>query len=195
MLSLPEAPPIYRIMSIDQGTDLLGLAIFDVNLKEFTVSLVYVNTFNGTKNARAFPDIAEEFGDRYCRLQTLQDDISRLLYSARPNCVISEAPYLGKFAAAFSAGIECLCMIREVVANYDPSYCLELIDPTSVKKSIGLTGRIKKGGEKNVVRDRVLELDKLINCTGKDLSLLDPDSIDAIAVGCYKIKTISEFLL
>lgn len=195
MLQLPDVPPIYRIMSIDPGTDTLGVAIIDINLLTRAVSLIHVTTLFGGKRAKQFPDIMEIFGERHSRLYSLKDEIYDILITTNPNCIISESSYMGKFAAAFEAGVESLWAIRDAVGAYDPGMCLETIDPSSVKKSVGLLGKSEKGGNKDGVRTCVLSLSKLINLSGKNLADLDSHSIDAIAVGCYKIKSISSDLI
>lgn len=188
----PETSPFYRILSIDPGTDTLGIAILDVDVLNLSVYLTYATTLHGAKGARNYPHISDTFGNRQAKFHSHKLQIARILRESRPNCVISEAPFMGRFPQAFEALVECLYMLREVVAEYNPSLCLESIDPPTVKKAVGVTG---KGGGKDPVKKCVLALDKLINTSGIDLTTLDEHAIDAIAVGCYKLKCISNDII
>lgn len=192
MLTLPEGPPIYRIMSLDPGTDTLGVAIIDLDLRDYSATIVFANTIKGNKRARLYPEMEEDFGSRAARLHSLSVVLRELVFKMRPNCVISESPYMGKFAQAFEALVQCLGMIQGVIYEYDPTMVLETIDPPSAKKATGASGR---GGDKMAVSNAIRNLVKLRNATGFPIEALDEHTTDAIAVGCYKLRTIDDSIL
>tara|TARA_B100000929_G_scaffold259610_1_gene223466 strand:- start:5185 stop:5784 length:600 start_codon:yes stop_codon:yes gene_type:complete len=199
MLQLPEAPPIYRILSIDPGSDTLGIALIDVDLCHFTATLVHANTLNATRAIRQFPFTVETFGERQARLNTHASGLRDYLFSARPHCVISEAPYMGRFPQAFETLVECMYMMRGVVAEYDPSMCMETIDSPSAKKAVGAPGKRPKGmskeAYKETVRHGIRALPKLHLAPGVLIDHCDEHAIDAIAVGCYKVRCIANDIL
>ena len=199
MLQLPEAPPIYRILAIDPGSDTLGVALIDVDLHRFTATLLHASTLTASKAIRHLPFTVETFGERQARLNTHADGIRGFLYTSYPHCVISEAPYMGRFPQAFETLVECLYMLRGVVGEYDPSMCLETVDSPSAKKAVGAPGKRPKGMDKNAyketVRQGILATPKLIIAPSVSVAHLDEHAIDAIAVGCYKVRCIADNIL
>lgn len=199
MLHLPDAPPIYRILSIDPGSDTLGIAMIDVDLQHFTATLTHANTIYAGKAIRHHDFVVETFGERQARLNHHAANLRRYLYSAYPHCVVSEAPYMGRFPQAFETLVECLYMLRGVVAEYDPSLCMETIDAPTAKKVVGAPGKRPKGMDKNdykeTVRTGILGLGKLRLAPGVDIWRYDEHAIDAIAVGCYKVRCIADTII
>lgn len=193
MLVKPDYPYNgYRILSIDPGTDTLGVSVIEVDLVTRIPAVIEVLTFKSGKNVRLYPELEDNFGTRYTKLEIHRQCLVKLIYSYRPDIVICESPYLGRFPNAFEALIQCLGMIQSAVSEYDPWLVLETIDPSTVKKIVGVKG---KGSLKDVVKECVLNLRGLENRSGKDLTLCDEHSIDAIAVGCYKLHTLGiEFM-
>ena len=189
MLYIPEVPGVYRILGIDPGTNTLGVAIIDLDLVNKETSLIMATTIHGGKNSKNFPSISDVHGDRRAKLFAHQKSIRYILEQYRPNSIISESPYMGKFANAFEALVECLMAIRDEVYNYDHSITLETVDPPTAKKAVGAPGR---GGDKSAVRDAVLKLQELKNKTGSSLGVLDEHTIDAIAVAYYKLQLCSK---
>lgn len=199
MLQLPEAPPFYRILSIDPGSDTLGIAMIDVDLVHHTATLTHTNTLHAGRAIRHLPFTVETFGERQARLNTHACGLRDYLFSAHPHCVISEAPYMGRFPQAFETLVECMYMLRGVVAEYDPSMCMETIDSPSAKKSVGAPGKRPKGMSKDdykeTVRHGIQGLSKLRLAPGITLAYCDEHAIDAIAVGCYKVRCIANDIL
>lgn len=188
MLYIPEGPGIYRILGIDPGTNTLGIAIIDLDLATKEASLIMATTLQGAKDSKNFPNISDVHGDRKAKLFAHQNNIRYILERYRPNSIISESPYMGKFTNAFEALVECLTAIRDEIYIYDHSIGLETVDPPTAKKAVGAPGR---GGDKGVVRNAVLKLQGLKNKTGSSLDMLDEHAIDAIAVACYKLQLCS----
>lgn len=199
MLYMPEAPPIYRILSIDPGSDTLGVALLDVDLVNNTVTVVHAETFNAKRAIRTLDFVVETFGERQARLNTHAQGIERLLYTAYPHCIISESPFLGRFPQAFESLVECLYMLRSVVAHYDPSMCLETIDPGNAKRCVGAPTKrpktMSKDGFKETVRLGIRQLNHLRFAPHVNIDTLDEHAIDAIAVGCYKVSCFAPHLL
>lgn len=201
MLQLPDAPAIYRILAIDPGSDTLGVALLDLDLNTYQATLVHGGTFNANRAIRSTPFTTETFGERQARLNSHAHRLSALLSTAQPHCVISEAPYMGRFPQAFEALVECLYMLRGVVSQYDPAMCMETIDSPSAKVAVGAPGKRPKGmskdAYKDTVRQGVLAQSQSRLRIGADVNLygLDEHAIDAVAVGCYKLRCIADHIL
>lgn len=195
MLELPKGDGRFSIMGIDPGTDTLGVSLVEIDIKAETVHLVHAETFHGRKGVSLYKDYSNEFGDRRAKFRYNKEKLVSFLNWAQPNIIISESPYMGRFANAFEALVQCLEMLRATVHNYDPSLQLQTIDPSSVKKAVGAPGKTKKGGQKDLVKQGVMGLTKLINETKWPLDCYDEHTIDAIAVACYQVNQLYKDIL
>ena len=191
MLTYNTDPTLYRILSIDPGSFTLGWALLDLCLVERVVTVENAGTFCSVFAPQQFPFLTEQHGDRYTRLHHHQNALSQLLDLAKPQTVICESPYLGRFPQAFETLVECLSMLRFTVADYDLGLAFETVDPPSAKKAVGASGR---GGDKQAVRLALSQLTKL-RWGRVALNSLDEHAVDAIAVGCYKVRTLSDDFL
>lgn len=199
MLQLPEAPPFYRIISIDPGTDTMGLAWFDLNLATFEAHLRDAQTLKAGKLVRDLPFVAETLGERHARLQTHANALCNIFYQVQPHCIISEAAYMGRFVQAFESLVEFLYMLRSVVFQYDPSLALETVDSPTAKNAVGAPGKRPKGMDPKAYKAHIgecvvqtLQQSKIQVAPQINLMALDEHSVDAIAVGCYKLRSISD---
>ena len=191
MLFVPEQDPTYRYIAIDPGSNTLGLSVFDVNLVTMEESVLEAVTFNGEKLSARSPYVNEVHGDKFARLKAHEENLVRLMFKWKPNAVICESPFLGRFPQAFAALTETLSMIRRAVYAYDPTICLETVDPPTAKLAVGVSG---KGKDKEDVRQGVLKLREQgvkFNMVAR-LEDLDEHSIDSIAVGHHKYLRIKQ---
>ena len=187
MLHVPESPVCYRILSIDPGTDTLGVGVLDCDLKEGQVQVQHGGTLVSSRGLHFFDHIEESFGTRQAKLHSHAQRLHWLLHHYQPQAVICESPYMGRFAQAFRALVECLTMIQSCVHQYNPSLAIETVDPPSAKKAVGASGR---GGDKNPIRRAIAQLQWLEFHPSLDLSQLDEHAIDALAVGIYKCNQV-----
>lgn len=72
------------------------------------------------------------------------------------------------------------------MCQYDPYAVLHTVDPPTVKKAVGVLGKIKGKDKKSPVKDKVAQLSALY--LEKDIESLDEHAVDAVAVAyaCYK---------
>jgi hypothetical protein len=97
---------------------------------------------------------------------------------------VSESPYMGKFPAAYAALVSCINAIRSGCSNYDPTLYLDIIDPATIKKQLGVPGN---SGDKSLIT-KAIEKSETIDTSLIDLSILDEHSVDSIAVGHAYLK-------
>lgn len=169
----------YRILGIDPGTNTLGAAIVDVDLLSAKVRVSMARTFVGTAMSSEYSTHSDVHGDRASRLHAHEENLTSVMYDWRPHRVICESAFMGKFAQSYMALVECIGAIQRAVYRYNPFLPLEVIDPTSVKKMAGMTGRLRG---KEPVREALAELPYLEYGQGVRLALLDEHSVDAIAI-------------
>ena len=168
-----------RILSIDPGTNHTGVSILDVS--KDGIEVIFAETINAVKLARQHESITWVYGSRFARIRVTGDRISHLLDEYEPNMVITELPYMGRFAQSFGALTELVAEFKSRVYCYDPSMPLDGIDPSSVKKHMGVKGTSNDKDEMTVALEkRCLSYSKYINPSN-----LDEHAIDSICVGLW----------
>ncbi len=174
-----------RIMGIDPGTQCTGISIID--FEKDKKEICFVETIHAEKLAKNLSFIEEIHGSRYVRIQATADQVQKLMIHYRPNLVISESPYMGKFANSFAALTQLISEIRSRVFRFDNSICFQMIDPATVKKFMGVSG---KSGDKDLMQAALIKRQLLYSET-IDLSMLDEHSIDSICIALYGIDKIT----
>lgn len=192
MLTVPQGVGKYRICAIDPGTDTMGLAVLDVDLRTCGLDLVSAYTSSGLRMSRKAPDSFTIHGDRWTKLFMHEQNILHWLRTYQPHALICESPFLGRFPQAFESLVECKATIRRALTQYDAFMPLETIDPPSAKSAVGAL--VKKGSKDNV-KESILKLTHLNNLTGAPMESFDEHTIDAIAVGYYKYTLVRKWLL
>lgn len=177
-----------RIMGIDPGTDTLGVSVLDAFLHSNTICLVYSTTFHGSQMANQYRYLANVHGDKVARLKAHEDNLYYLLSLYQPHEVISEAPYMGRFPAAYGALVQCMDSIRAAVIRYDAALPLLTADPPTVKNAVGVGGR---NGDKTMMASSIAQMilnNTILNPNGLNIALLDEHSIDSIAVAYVRAR-------
>ena len=175
-----------RIISFDPGTNKTGVAISEVSDDLTHIRIIHACTINLDKMVRRDgSDKADQMGDKHAKLAILKQAAYRLIVAWAVDFACSESPYMGSFPSAYAALTECLDTIRDAVHEYDPSMELYTIDPATVKKAMGVSG---KSGDKNAMREAIcspfIEQQGLI--LEVDIDTMDEHAVDAGCVNyCY----------
>lgn len=175
-------------MGIDPGTDTLGVSVLDVHLHLNTLSLVFAQTFQGAQMAQHYRYIMQVHGDKVARLKAHEDNLYYLLTLYQPHEVISEAPYMGRFPAAYGALVQCMDSIRGALIRYDPMLPLHTADPPTVKNAVGVGGRTGDKALMATAVQQLVEQSILLNPNGLCIAALDEHSIDSIAVAYVRAR-------
>lgn len=173
----------YRVFGIDPGSDTMGTAVVDVDLCTGSCALQFAATHSGTQLMREYPWWIAVHGERVARLWSHEPHLTQTMRDWRPHYVISEAPFMGRFPAAYASLVECLHVIQRAVHAYDPWMSLHTVDPPTVKAVVGVKA---KGTTKDDVKQGLLCLPFLTNPNGIDIAALDEHSIDAIVVALVR---------
>ncbi len=175
------------ILSIDPGTNHLGIAVINIDAKEMTITSSHAQSYSANRSGVLDKDIADIHGEKLARLMAQKENLKRVLREVRPFTVACEAPfYFHKRPGAFAPLVEVSLMIRLAVYEYNSEIKLYTYDPSSVKKAVGAMGN----SDKQAVKNKVLNL-KEIKCPKQELELLDEHSVDALAVGyCHYMNTV-----
>lgn len=196
MLILPEDDPVYRICSIDPGSNTLGFAVLEVDLVAGGVTVDEAVTFNGEKMSQQYPHLIEVHGEKVARLYAHEKNLLRAFQHYKPHAIICESPFLGRFPQAYAALVECMTAIRRACYQYNPHIRLDTVDPMTAKQAVGVvikkapkgSKHKKQGLTKDDVKQAILQLKDLTNQAERMLTQMDEHSIDAIAVGYYKYQ-------
>ncbi len=172
-----------RILSIDPGTNRTGVSILEYRDAPF---VLFSETIYAEKMLYQQPYIEEIHGSRFARIYITASHIEKLLYIYKPDIVVSESPYMGKFANSFAALTELITSIRMMTFHYNDRLEFVLIDPASVKKFMGVSG---KSGDKELMR-KALTKQQLSYESSISINNLDEHAVDSIAIGLWLIDKL-----
>ena len=189
MIELPNSSPfdedkIYRVIGIDPGVNSLGLSVFEKNVKNGKIALVWSETIKSKRFEKDYSDIAKRDGERFAKVWGYKNTLVDYFNNFQPNSVISEGNYMGKFPNAYSALTEMVLIIRLALMDYNSSISLKVIDPSTVKKFLGVKGN---ASDKNLINEKIKSLDIIFHLPQK-IDKLDEHSIDSIAIGYWGVK-------
>lgn len=202
----------FRIVAIDPGTNTLGFSVIEVDLDNLEIYIIDAKTFTAAKVVRRLRDTSSVYSKRRQFLNWHEDNLVHELSEYKPHAVIVEAPFIGKFATAFEALLECREMIKEAVLEYDTAIETRFIDPMSVKEVVGateltkkrrkeLSKKLKRSKLRKAVKEGLKDDMQQALCQLKDVNwlidsdTLDEHAIDATAVGVYLAYQIRDELI
>lgn len=174
-----------RVMSVDPGTNALGLSIHEFNLTHGTMVVLDAYTVNVPRVMNLYcSDSLFYHDERVAKLGAVEYAVANYARAWEIERAVSESPYMGKFPAAYAALVSCINAIRSGCSNYDPTLYLDIIDPATIKKQLGVPGN---SGDKSLIT-KAIEKSETIDTSLIDLSILDEHSVDSIAVGHAYLK-------
>lgn len=189
MLAMPEGTsPYATILGIDPGTDTLGVALIEFDVRTFQIRGSEAKTYKGSKLLEEW--IEEIHGARYARIHAHQKNLKRILELVKPAYMASESPFFSRaHPQAYGALTEIVFALSTTTFQFDPFLEISYIDPPSVKNSVGVKGN----ADKNQVKEALLSMPHLKYVGRVPLALLDEHSTDALAVANAKYQQIREY--
>lgn len=198
MLTMPAgASPIGSIVGIDPGSDTLGVGILYVDLRTWQIVSSEAFTLNGTRNGRG-SFVTEVHGDRHGRIDSHREELTRVFRLVNPFSLACEAPFISRRRPqAFGALTEVVCAVRAAAMAYDAWRPLEMIDPPTVKRAVGVSGKTGGPEGKKLMLQAVLAMQQVFCYNGPvEMQKLDEHSIDALAVAyCHYIQLLEKLCL
>lgn len=183
MLVQPQGSTRYRIIGIDPGTDTLGASLLEVDLATRIIDILESQTFEGSKLAKSYENIAAYHGDRTARLIAHEDNLYGYFVYAQPHSIICESPFSNKrFPQAYAALTECVSHIRRAVMRYDGFKPLLQVDPPTAKLAVGVKARGTTKDDVKIGLLKAIKAGHLHNPNNIDIGELDEHSVDAIVV-------------
>lgn len=188
MLSFPTSSlaRTTNIVGIDPGSETLGLSVIEIDIDTLQIVKSSACTFVGSKMFDDSSWLATSHSNRVARIAAHKQNLVYQLRKIDPICIACESPFYNpRRPNAYGVLVEVLTMIRDAVIEYDVWKTLYLIDPPTVKKSVGAAGN----ADKIKMLEAVINLKSLnLNC---DPSSLDEHSIDALAVAYCRYRQLT----
>lgn len=184
---LPEGD-ILRIVSIDPGSQTAGFSCIDVNIVSRQYHVVDAVTIKGNDMLREFGELKEVHEERFLRNLGYSQYYVKYLTYWSPATICSEAPYMGRFAAAFKALTEQVTVFRAGAYTWDRSQTFNLYEPSVVKKAMGVKGGSK---DKEDMRRALAKRTDISYGKGISLEKLDEHAIDSICVAIHHAERLN----
>lgn len=198
MLTLPAgASKTVNIVGLDPGSDTLGVGILEFDLETLQIVSTHALTLNGSRNGRG-SFVTEIHGDRYGRIASHQEGLTRIFERVNPIAIVSESPFMSRRRPmAYGALTEVVCAERAAVLAFDKWKPLVMIDPPTVKRAVGVSGKTGGPEGKKLMLQALLVLAPTLHYEGDvPLNRLDEHSIDALAVAyCHYVQLLEELCL
>lgn len=180
----------YRIVTIDPGTDTLGISVGEFERGCDVLTILDCYTIKTERLVRRhYEHVRTSHGDRYAKLVALRNAVLDYLMAWKPDFVCCEGSYLGSHASAYASGVEIQYVVKDALSKYNSQAVLNVIDPPRVKKSIGAKGN---NGDKLLVRRCLSRLPNITSLV--ELSTLDEHAIDSVAIAYYYHSILKEKL-
>lgn len=180
----------WRIFGIDPSVDNLGIAVLDVDINQDHIAIIHGKTLYSAHLISTIPGIVDRFGDRAAKVHAYRLALSDYFKYYRPDVVIYESPFLGRFPNSFEALVQCKTAITEAAIDYDSELILTWIPPANAKMCIGVNPH---SSDKQEIRNAIDNLENLsIQCPYQ--ALYTEHTYDAIAVAYSVYKRWKEGL-
>lgn len=187
MLPLTNNRETFKILSVDPGSSNLGFSFMEYDFETNETTLLKADTIIAKGNDNRYRNLIDYHEERQVRLLILKDSIADLLKDLKPNAVVAESNYMGRFVSGFVPLVECVLLLRMALYEYDQFLKLYMVDPSTVKINIGMK-RIR-GTTKDDVKKALIK-SKKINFNGINPNDLDEHAIDAVAIGIWYVDNM-----
>lgn len=185
MLRMPDdAESIATIIGIDPGSDTLGVGVIDFDTHDLEIVSSTAFTLKGTRNARGtFATLIH--GDRLGRIESHRVALLNAFRYYQPLSIASESPFMSRrMPGAYGPLVETIAAVRQAAMQYDLWQEIHLIDPPTVKQSVGVAGNTGGPEGKKLMQQAILRIaDDVLSYDGDTpVAMLDEHSIDGLAV-------------
>lgn len=183
-----------RIIGIDPGSTTLGCSMLEYDVRTLEITRLCAYTFNADR--MRLDDLAAlNHSERFARILALSEALHDVFVANPPNHVACESPFLKRrFPQAFAVLTEVVFGVRLAVRRYDPTMELDLVDPPTAKKAVGIVRREDMSSKTKVHEClKTLLLDKYDeDHSGRSFAKLDEHSTDGGAIAYWRWKKLGE---
>jgi Holliday junction resolvasome RuvABC endonuclease subunit len=189
------AESIATIIGIDPGSDTMGVGVIHFDVVSLDIVSSEAFTLNGTRNGRG-TFATEIHGDRQGRIESHREKLLDVYRYYQPLEIACESPFMSRrMPSAFGALTETVSVVRQALMQYDVWKVLNLIDPPTVKRSVGVAGNTGGPEGKKLMQQAILRIQELLGYDGDiPIELLDEHSVDGLAVAFCHFTQLMERL-
>ena len=173
-------------MGIDPGSNTLGISIVDAFLDEQRLEIVHTSTLHTKYKVAREKERAEFFGEFQLKLERIFEEICGTLGRYMPDVAIHETPYMKDHATTYARLTQVNSALANACFTHSPIMRMETIDPSTVKKNVGVPGN---SNDKELVRKAVRNIGNLTNVSGVSFDAMSEHEIDATAIAYYYCTT------
>lgn len=176
-----ESEDTFKILSIDPGTQTLGYAILEINIKTLEIVNSFAWTVDSTRLEIYSEQAAQVHSEKFARIYAHKTNFKNVLEFYQPLVIVSETPFFSILRPSAAGPLfELFATLEQTIYEWDKEKPLYKAEPRSVKKFV----QANDHKDKNAVKQALLKIDELKSA---NLEFLDTHSIDALAVGYYKL--------
>jgi Holliday junction resolvasome RuvABC endonuclease subunit len=193
MLKLPEnSTTIATIVGIDPGTESLGFSELDFDLRTLAITRWEPRTYIGSKLLKGSAWVERVHGARMMRLQAHGRNLVKLFDQLEPYVIACESPFINmKRPQAYGALTEIVYQIRLSVMTHNAWKELYLIEPSTVKNSVGAKGN----ADKDAIKASIMSIPELAGVCTRPIIELDEHELDSGAVAYAAFKNLKSIAL
>jgi Holliday junction resolvasome RuvABC endonuclease subunit len=190
MLKIPLADnPVdhISIVGIDPGSDTMGIGCLKIDIKTLEIIESTAWTIVASKMVKDTSWDSVIYSYKYARIEQLKKCLISTFNRINPIIIVCESPFYNpRRPNAYGVLVEVLKTVKDSVNEHDRWKPLYLIDPSSIKKSVGASG----GADKTAMKEKVSKLSELKFIGDTTIEELDEHAIDALATAYCKYKLI-----
>lgn len=182
-------PDTFKIVGIDPGSDNVGLAVLEIDIKLMLLVKISAKTITGRKMFDHNSWEVSMIGERAARIKAIKQELINFFIQERPISIACESPFFNpRRPNAYGVLVEVLTMIKQAVYEADPWRQLQLVDPPTAKKAVGAPGN----ADKDKMKECVIKNYGYFYHGDTPVDELDEHSIDAIAVAYSNFLSLSK---
>lgn len=186
MLHIPDQYKDFKMISIDPGSALMGVAVMDINYSSRHINSVTATTWDIDKLDNVDNIQDTELSSMNIKLYKIRREFGILLKEVNPLLVVFEKPFFYTFKpGAYAPLIKVLESIQIQTIQHNPSIVIDYLEPKLVKKIVGASLSSDKSTVAKALSIKPdlqhLDIDNYIKDLGKD-------AVDAIAIGYAYVK-------
>lgn len=179
----------FIVLSIDPGTNKCGFSILSLNLTTGKRKVVASTTFYATDYLRGNKELVDMHGEKDIRNRGYIETFRKWCEAWRPEIIVIEDAFLSRFPAAFAALREQTQLFRIAAYDRDPYQSILMLEPSRVKRHMGV-----KGGDKNLMLKALHRRKDVSYSDDIDIDILDEHAIDSICIGLVAIDRVRKVI-
>lgn len=197
MYNFPGFEPGLNIMGIDPGSTEIGVTVIGINPATRQVNQTVVWTIEVDRLHDRNSIVVSMHGDRFARLQALQQTMTQVFAHYQPAAIGCEAPFYNRRTpGAYGPLVETVMVIRQALNAYYPYLGLDMVAPMDVKQCIGARSVSRKkcpkvnGLKPEVVEAMISTVGPFLKLTPEQISRMNEHEMDSAAIAYWRLQSL-----